>query len=240
MSYLQVTSLSKTYRGQKAAALNNVSFTLEQGTILAVVGLSGSGKSTLLRLLAGLEKEDSGSIQLNDFTLTAPDTFLPPEKRQVGLVFQDFALFPNMTVEQNIRYGLFKLPKGEQQQRVNAMLHLAGLEALRRKYPHQLSGGEQQRVALVRALAPQPLLMLLDEPFSNLDMLTKKQVRTDTFQLLRENGSTAIMVTHDMEDALAYADYIMVLNQGRIEQLGTPQELQQQPASELVKAMVEG
>ncbi len=217
------------YDGQ--AVVRNLSLTAKAGRILCLLGPSGSGKTTLLRLAAGVETPTSGRILIDGKEVSGPSRFVPPEKRGVGLVFQDFALFPHMCVLDNVCFGLAALPK--QQAR------LVGMEALERvgmthyadQYPHALSGGEQQRVALARALAPRPAILLMDEPFSGLDTRLRENVRSETLAILRETGATAVVVTHDAEEAMRMADTIALLKDGELAQMGTAEELYKTPSN---------
>jgi len=229
-SILRCDNLAKRFGDQ--AVLEAISLEVQKGEFFALLGPSGSGKTTLLRLLAGFERPDAGSIQLGQRTIADEKNFLPPEQRRIGMVFQDYALFPHMTVEQNIGYGLVGC--GAVEQRIEQMLNLTGLSALRGKHPNQLSGGEQQRVALARALAPSPQVLLLDEPFSNLDAALRRQMRSELKRLIREAGTTAILVTHDQEEALSLSDRIGVLIAGCLQQTDIPEKLYWQPANRTV------
>jgi len=223
---LSITNINKRYQRSDAAALDGVSFDIQDGEIMVLVGESGSGKSTLLRIIAGLVNPDEGTVQIAGKTVFDGKTpLLPPEKRNVGLVFQDYALFPHLTVFKNILYGLHKMPRDKQTQRVNEVIELAHLADLEDRYPHELSGGQQQRVALARALAPKPPIILLDEPFSNLDPMRRDQLRGEVQRIVKDSGTTALIVTHDTRDALAVADRLMVLQNGSLQQVGTPEEV---------------
>ncbi len=226
---LTVDGIRQTYG--RVTALDGVSFDLAAGEILALVGHSGSGKSTLLRVAAGLERPASGRVFLDGTEVCGPGRFVPPERRGVGLMFQDYALFPHMTVLQNIAFGLSRLSRAEADRIARATLDSVGLGACADDYPHALSGGEQQRVALARALAPGPNVLLMDEPFSNLDRRTRDIVRDETIAVLRRNRATAILVTHDPEEAMRLADRIVLLRSGRVVQTGTSEELYRRPAS---------
>jgi ABC-type Fe3+/spermidine/putrescine transport system ATPase subunit len=217
-------------------AVESVSFALRRGELLALLGPSGCGKTTVLRLIAGLERLDNGAIHLGERLVSGPGVFVPANRRRVGLVFQDYALFPHMTVEKNIAYGL--AGRADRRQRVAEMLALVGLDGLGGRYPHALSGGQQQRVALARALAPQPDIVLLDEPFSNLDMALRRQVREDVQRILRALGVSAILVTHDQAEAMALADRIVVMNNGRVMQIGAPLEVYRRPANTFVASFI--
>lgn len=210
-------------------AVQAVTLTLARGECLALLGPSGCGKTTVLRLIAGLERPDGGSIAIYGRVVSDETTFVPPHRRRVGLVFQDYALFPHMTVEQNIAYGLGR--GVDRRRRVIDMLALVGLDGLGGRYPHELSGGQQQRVALARALAPQPDILLLDEPFSNLDVALRRQVREEVQRILRQAGVSAILVTHDQEEAMSLGDRIALMFDGVLHQIGTPRDLYEQPAS---------
>ncbi|MFC5386172.1 ABC transporter ATP-binding protein [Aquamicrobium segne] len=209
--------------------LGPIDLSIEARQIVCLVGHSGCGKSTLLRLIAGIERPGSGTIGLNGKILAGPDRFVEPEKRNIGFVFQDYALFPHMTIEQNILFGLRKRPRKEAQTRVAMLLELTALTAMADRYPHMLSGGEQQRAALARALAPEPSIVLMDEPFSNLDRDLRERLRHDTVALLRQTHTTAVIVTHDAEEALSIGDRIILMKSGQIIQQGSSRDLHDQP-----------
>jgi len=228
-SALRLTGVGKRFGDM--AALSDISLSVDAGEIVSLVGRSGCGKSTLLRLISGVDLPDHGSIELNGFEVSGPAGFVEPEDRNVGFMFQDYALFPHLTVSQNIAFGLKKLPKAEAAERVATVIGNIGLEPLAQRYPHTLSGGEQQRVALARALAPRPALLLMDEPYSNLDRGLRETVREQTTQLLRAMGTTVIMVTHDPEEALATADRIVLMRAGRVVQVGDADDLYDRPRS---------
>jgi iron(III) transport system ATP-binding protein len=225
MTKLLVQNLVKRFAGTQHSAVNDVSFELNDNEILALVGPSGCGKTTTLRLIAGLERPDKGSIRLNQSTVASEAVFIPPEKRGVGMVFQDHALFPHMTVFDNIAFGLRDKSSNETRTRVGEMLHMVGLLQHSKRYPHELSGGERQRVALARALAPRPVLVLMDEPFSSLDADLRAGVREHVRKILKSMRATVIFVTHDQEEALYMGDRLAVLNKGKLEQIGTPEEI---------------
>lgn len=234
MNHLEINALSKTYRGAKRPAVDSATFASGKGEIIALVGESGSGKTTLLRLISGLESPEKGSITLDGTVIASPGRGLPPEKRGIGMVFQHHALFPHLTVEKNISFGIRRLPRVERVKTVSSLLELVGLPGFGDRYPHQLSGGERQRVALARALAPRPKLLLLDEPFASLDAGLREELREETRRVLKRQGSSAVFVTHDTADALTVADRIVVLNQGTIQQIGTPSEIYNRPANAYV------
>lgn len=234
MQRLKVENLTKRYRNGDEAAVDDASFDLAEGKLLALVGESGSGKTTLLRMLAGLETPDAGEIRLDDQIISSTSGVLAPERRGIGLVFQSHALFPHLTVEGNITFGLRHLSRKERAEVVPSVLDLVGLGNYLKRYPHELSGGERQRIALARALAPNPRLLLLDEPFSSLDARLRQSVRDETRAILRERNATAVFVTHDTSDALSIADRIVVLRKGRIQQVGAPPEVYHAPANSYV------
>ncbi|WP_028035198.1 ABC transporter ATP-binding protein [Chelativorans sp. J32] len=209
--------------------LDQVSLVAEPGEVLCLLGPSGSGKTTLLRIAAGIEAQTSGRILLNDREIAGPDLFLPPERRSIGLVFQDFALFPHLSILDNVRFGLTALSREEAKREAMIALARVGLEGYASAYPHLLSGGEQQRVALARALAPRPTVLLMDEPFSGLDSRLKDTVRAETLSILRQSRATAIVVTHDAEEAMRMGDRIALLKGGRLIQVGTAEELYLRP-----------
>ena len=211
--------------------LRDVSVAAEPGEVLCLLGPSGSGKTTLLRIAAGIEPQTTGRVLLNDREVAGPDVFLPPEKRSIGLVFQDFALFPHMTILENVRFGLTALSRAEATREAMISLARVGLEHYAQSYPHVLSGGEQQRVALARAIAPRPAVLLMDEPFSGLDSRLKDSVRAETLDVLRRSRATAVVVTHDAEEAMRMADRIALLKDGRLMQVGKAEELYQRPAN---------
>jgi len=214
-----------------AATLHEVSLAAEPGEVLCLLGPSGSGKTTLLRIAAGIEAQTQGRVLLNDREIAGPSIFLPPEQRSIGLVFQDFALFPHLTILDNVRFGLTALSRGEAKKEAMISLARVGLEDYAGSYPHILSGGEQQRVALARAIAPRPAVLLMDEPFSGLDSRLKDSVRAETLAILRQSRATAIVVTHDAEEAMRMGDRIALLKDGRLVQLGTAEEIYNRPAS---------
>ncbi|EGV44572.1 ABC transporter ATP-binding protein [Bizionia argentinensis JUB59] len=211
---LTIDSLSKSFDKGRNYAIKNVTFNLKAGHVCAIVGESGSGKTTLVRLIAGLERPDHGSISMNGKVIASLDKFVQPEKRKIGLVFQEYALFPHLTILDNILYGIAKVKN--KKQRAQEMLDLVGLEDMGKRYPHQLSGGQQQRVALARALAPEPSLLILDEPFSNLDTMLRTQLRNEVFEIIKKTEVTVLFVTHDTQDALSVADEILILQNGKV------------------------
>lgn len=219
-------------------AVKDLILSVKKGEILSLLGSSGCGKTTTLRLIAGLERQEKGSISIGGRIVANHETWVPPEKRGVAIVFQDYALFPHLTVVQNVAFGLRKLDKTEKKRRTSQVLEMVGLIGLEKRYPHELSGGQQQRVALARALAIHPILLLLDEPFSDLDADMRIKVREEVYRILKTIGITAILVTHDQDEAFSIADRVAVLNQGRIEQVGTPEEIYHKPKTRFVANFV--
>lgn len=238
MSLLRLEHLCKRYSPQDPPAVDGLTLELEKGEILALLGPSGCGKTTTLRLIVGFEPPDAGLIEIGGQVMANGQTFVPPEQRGVGIVFQEYTLFPHLTAAENIAFGLRKLSAHSRTQRLKEMLDTVGLGPLARRYPHELSGGQQQRVALARALAPRPSVLLLDEPFSNLDADLRTHMLHEVYTILRELGTTAIFVTHDHEEAFMVADRVGVLNHGTLEQLGRPEEIYHLPASRFVARFV--
>ncbi|XFA71862.1 ABC transporter ATP-binding protein [Thermosynechococcaceae cyanobacterium Okahandja] len=234
---VELTNVRKTFG--TVPAVNDVSLRVQEGEILGLLGPSGCGKTTLLRLIAGLDTPDGGIIAIGDRPVSATNLFVPPEQRSLGMVFQDFALFPHLTVAENIAFGLQqRLTKKQIHERVAAVLALVHLQGLEKRYPHELSGGQQQRVALARAIAPQPAVILLDEPLSNLDAQVRLQLREELRSILKAAGTTAIFVTHDQEEALSLSDRLAVMRHGCLEQVGTPEEIYCHPASRFVAGFI--
>jgi iron(III) transport system ATP-binding protein len=224
---LKTDNLGKTFGGVQAVEAFNI--TLDEGHTLSLLGQSGCGKTTALRLIAGFEIADKGTIHLQDGIVSGPGIFVPPQNRSIGMVFQDYALFPHLSVYKNVEFGLGS--DDDKNSIVPEVIELVGLSGLESRFPHELSGGEQQRVALARALAPKPSLLLLDEPFSNLDATLRKKIRLEIHELLHLNNVTTLFVTHDQEEALLMGDQVTLMKNGKIEQTDTPEEIFNAPNS---------
>ena len=232
MSVLYVDHVSVAYGS--TAVVQDILVELHQGDIGCLLGPSGCGKTSLLRAIAGFEPISAGVIQIDGVTVSTMRRMLPPEKRGVGMVFQDFALFPHLTIADNISFGIRHLTRRDQSARVDELLELVGLADFARRYPHELSGGQQQRIAVARALAPRPKLLLLDEPFSSMDVELREQLAADVRRILKKEKITAILVTHDQNEAFAMADIIGVMNRGRLQQWDSGYNLYHQPATQFV------
>ncbi|WP_211463797.1 ABC transporter ATP-binding protein [Collimonas silvisoli] len=232
--FLTLDQVSVSYPGAPAPAVQAVSLQLAAGHLGVLIGPSGSGKTSLLRVIAGLEQAQSGQIALDQRLLDGPQTRIAAEQRRIGMVFQDFALFPHLSIAANIGFGLHHASRQQRRRRVAEMLALVGLEGAQEKYPHQLSGGQQQRVALARALAPEPRLLLLDEPFSSLDIELRERLAHDVRQILKQAGITALMVTHDQLEAFAIGDVVGVMQHGHLQQWAAPYDLYHRPATRFV------
>jgi iron(III) transport system ATP-binding protein len=226
---IRLRGVSKSFGATRA--VRDVTLEIEHGELMAVLGPSGCGKTTLLRLVAGFEVPDAGSVEVGEETLSGSGRFVPPEKRRVGMVFQDYALFPHLTVEANVAFGLSRRPREERAALTRRTLELVGLQHKARSHPQELSGGERQRVALARALAPEPAIVLLDEPFASLDATLRAGLRREVELILREAEATALLVTHDQEEALSLADRLAVMREGGIVQVGAPEDVYGRPAS---------
>jgi iron(III) transport system ATP-binding protein len=233
--HLALRTLGISKRFGEVVAVDAVDLDVRRGEFLAVLGPSGCGKTTLLRLIAGFERPDAGGIEIDERVVAGPRLHLPPEARRIGMVFQESALFPHLDVAANIAFGL---RRRHRETRVAELVALVGLPGLQRRMPHELSGGQQQRVALARALAPDPALILLDEPFNALDATLRTQLRADVREILRQAGATALLVTHDQGEALEISDRVAVMRAGRIEQVSTPDELYLRPVNRFVAGFV--
>ena len=233
--YVEMNHINKTFDGFRASG--DVSFGVEKGHLAALLGPSGSGKTTILRMIAGLDRPDSGDIVIDGVRVND----IPGSKRGIGFVFQNYALFRYMTVADNIAFGLEVQKKGkaEIKERVGELLELISMEDLGKRYPHQLSGGQRQRVAFARALAPNPQLLLLDEPFAAIDAKVRRELRTWLRNMIEKVGITSIFVTHDQEEAMEVADTVIITNEGRVEQIGTPEEICLHPQTDFVEDFID-
>jgi iron(III) transport system ATP-binding protein len=236
---LTLRGVSKRYPGATHDALASVDLHVPPGGVTAVVGSSGCGKTTLLRLVAGLEVPDAGSIHLGDEEVAGDGAWVQPEARGVGMVFQDFALFPHLKVVDNVAYGLRRRGRRARQERAREILAMVGMEEMAGRYPHQLSGGQQQRVALARALAPEPRVLLLDEPFSNMDLPLKAGLQLELAPLLRRSGVPTLIVVHDIEDVVTLADQVVILRDGKVAREGALARLCQDPGDAYVAGFFE-
>ena len=235
---VELSGLSKSYQDPKHPAVAALDLTVHEGEILCLLGPSGCGKTTLLRLIAGFETPDGGEVRVGGREVAGPRAWLPPERRRIGFVFQDYALFPHLTVLQNVAFGVRARTRRARKKRAEEVLDLVGLTIFSRRYPHQLSGGQQQRVALARALAPRPEVILLDEPFSNLDAALRGSTREEVRRILKETNTTTLLVTHDQEEALSFTDRLAVMRAGRLEQLGLPEEVYKRPRTAFVASFL--
>lgn len=234
---LELTNITCAYESHRSA-VRHISLSVRAGEIVCLLGPSGCGKTTILRAIAGFEPVTDGDIRLGGRLVSSPHQQVPTEQRSVGMVFQEYALFPHLRVADNIAFGLHQLKADQRNARITALLALTGLTGMERRYPHELSGGQQQRVALARALAHNPVILLLDEPFSNLDPDMAAHMRQELHALLKRTNTTTILVTHDHEEAFAIADRIAVLNNGALEQLDTPEMIYHMPATPFVADFV--
>ncbi|MDC0933547.1 ABC transporter ATP-binding protein, partial [Arcobacteraceae bacterium] len=224
---LTLSNISKSF--DNTEVLKDISVDIERGKIISLLGKSGSGKSTLLNIIAGFERSQNGTMFLNNKVLSDKNTFVEPQQRNIGFVFQNYALFPHMTIFDNITFGIDSLPKEEKIQIATKLLSLVHLNGFEARYPHELSGGQQQRIALIRAMALNPELILLDEPFSGIDTMLKAQIQKELLAILKSTHKTAIIVTHDASEAMAMSDKIIYLDDGKITQYGTPQNIYKNP-----------
>src|SRR2546425_1187044 len=240
MARLDLDKLTKRYAG--VVAVDAIELTVRHGEFVCLLGPSGCGKTTTLRIIAGLLEPDAGEIRVDGKVLSSPHAVVPPERRNMSMIFQSYAIWPHMTVRQNVAYGLKmkRLSAADKQGRVDALLRATKLSAEAERYPGELSGGQQQRVALARALAPKPDIMLLDEPLSNLDANLRGDMRFEIRRLHQEFRYTSVYVTHDQVEAMTMADRIVIMNAGRIEQIGTPEEVYERPHSAFVARFIGG
>ncbi len=236
--FLEIAQLSVSYPERTRPSVDRVSLGLRAGEMGVLIGPSGCGKTTLLRAVAGLEHANAGQILLGNAVVSSSSAHVAPEARRIGMVFQDYALFPHLSVQDNISFGLHKLPRAEREARVREVLTLVGLSTSAQRYPHELSGGQQQRVALARALAPKPQLLLLDEPFSNLDVELRERLAMEVRGILKEAQTTALFVTHDQMEAFAIGDVIGVMSEGRLHQWGDAYTLYHRPATRFVAEFI--
>ncbi len=238
--FLEVNNLSKSYvgKGNPYPAVANFSLNVYEGEIVALLGPSGCGKTTFLRLVAGFEVPQQGTVIVQGNKLVGEGIWTSPEKRHIGFVFQDYALFPHLDVLQNVAFGLKGMPRRKRLARAKEVIDLVGLTIFSKRHPHQLSGGQQQRVALARALARNPQLILLDEPFSNLDAALRSSTRQEVKRILKESGTTAILVTHDQEEAMTFADRLAVMRLGKLEQIASPEKVYLHPRTAFVASFL--
>ena len=232
---LRFTNISHAYGNTRV--LSDLDFDVKAGEITCLLGPSGGGKSTLLRLAAGLESVQAGRIEVDGTVVASATVTTPPEKRPIGMMFQENALFPHMSVAENVGFGLSKWPRAERKARVDTLLEMVGLSTLAERLPHQLSGGQQQRIALVRSLAPEPKVLLMDEPYASVDISLRRTLREAARRTLKRDGTTTVVVTHDPTEAMEMADIIAVLDDGKILQKGTPQQLYEAPVAPSVAAL---
>ncbi len=231
---LEISNISKSFGKSSTPAVKNATLQLQPGRVLGLLGESGCGKTTLLRIIAGFERPESGNVKVNSRTVVSEDVFVAPGKRNIGMIFQDFALFPHLTVVENILFGVTEKDRSKRAEIANKMLNLANLQGLEKRKPGQLSGGQQQRLALARCLAVSPSLLLLDEPFSNLDVTLRQQVREQVSHLLKTTHTAAVLVTHDINDAISLCHEIAVMRAGEVMQVGTFDEIYFNPKNEYI------
>ncbi len=238
MTILRLENITFKFSQMTTPAVDGVTLALASGDVLGLLGPSGCGKTTLLRIVAGFECPQTGNVEIAERLVAGNGEWIPPEHRHIGMMFQDYSLFPHLSVMENIAFGLRYAKGRDCRERVAELLALVKLTGLENRYPHELSGGQQQRVALARALAPQPKLLLLDEPLSNLDVQVRLRLREEVLEILKTKGISGIFVTHDRQEALAIADRVAVMHEGKLEQIGTPEEVYAQPSSRFVAEFV--
>jgi iron(III) transport system ATP-binding protein len=234
MNLLELRNITKKFTAAQLPAVNDFNLDVKKGEIVALLGESGCGKTTILRMIAGFEVPTAGTIKINSETVSGQGIFIEPQNRRVGIVFQDYALFPHKTVWENINFGLFRISRPEANKKITEIIKLTGLQGLEKRYPHQLSGGQKQRVALARAMAPEPELILFDEPFSNIDSMRKQQMREEIKNIIKETCATAIFVTHDTRDVMSIADKVTVIKHGKLIQTGNPESIYNFPVNTYV------
>ena len=235
---IELQGVECSYPGSDAPAISEFNLLVKPGEFVSILGRSGAGKTTALRVVAGFERVSSGYVRVGGQLVGSSFVHVPPDQRRIGLVFQDYALFPHLTVAKNVEFGLKGLPAEERRVRIAPVLKMVGMSGYESRYVHELSGGQQQRVAIARALAPDPVALLLDEPFSNLDRQLRAALRRDIKRIVRESGATTLLVTHDREEALATSDRVAVMGENSIEQIGTPEEVYRNPASAAVARLI--
>jgi iron(III) transport system ATP-binding protein len=235
---IELQGVECSYPGSDAPAISEFNLLVKPGEFVSILGRSGAGKTTALRVVAGFERVSSGYVRVGGQLVGSSFVHVPPDQRRIGLVFQDYALFPHLTVAKNVEFGLKGLPAEERRVRIAPVLKMVGMSGYESRYVHELSGGQQQRVAIARALAPDPVALLLDEPFSNLDRQLRTALRRDIKRIVRESGATTLLVTHDREEALATSDRVAVMGENSIEQIGTPEDVYQNPASAAVAKLI--
>jgi iron(III) transport system ATP-binding protein len=235
---IHLEGVGYSYPGSSEPAISNFNLLVRPGEFVSILGRSGAGKTTALRVVAGLEQVSSGYVRVGGQLVGSSFVHVPPDKRRIGLVFQDYALFPHLSVERNVEFGLKDLSVEEKGARITSVLDMVGMSGYESRYVHELSGGQQQRVAIARALAPDPVALLLDEPFSNLDRQLRAALRRDIKKIATESGATTLLVTHDREEALATSDRIAVMGENSIDQIGTPEEVYQNPVSSSVARLI--
>jgi iron(III) transport system ATP-binding protein len=238
MGFIQLENITKFFTNGERPAVDSIHLDIHKGEIITLLGPSGCGKTTTLRMIAGFENPSNGTIHIDGKEVFSDSHSLPPEKREIGMVFQDYALFPHLSIFKNVMFGLNKWTAKDKKKRANEVLELVGLEDYGNRYATELSGGQQQRVALARALAPRPHVVLMDEPFSNLDAGLREKMRYDVTNILRKANTTAIMVTHDQKDAFAVSDRVVVMNEGLIQQIAAPKEMYRCPKNCFVAQFV--
>ncbi len=234
LTHIELKNIKFKYENSKEDVLKGISLDIKKGEVVAVLGESGSGKSTLLRILSGFEIPHEGSIRIGDKIILDEKNMVPVEKREIGIVFQDYALFPHLNVRKNVCFGISNFSKKDQNKRLDKVLEVVSMTGYEKRYPHELSGGQQQRIALARAMAPNPDFILMDEPFSNLDANLQQKIREEVGEIIQNSNATALFVSHDKDDAISIADKIVVMEKGEIVQVGAPKDVYENPATPYV------